>query len=121
MIESWDDAITVKQHIELQKDAVEALSSFDQACKNNDVRLRLEIAYIDGMRLCFYPVVIARDFGVNYSGLVVEKNFGRRDAELLPVHFNVSYYHYDWAVRTFRLTPKFLREFTNKLYEKVLE
>ncbi len=122
MIESWDDAITLKQQKELLEASVEALISLALACERNDVQKRLEIAYMDGMKLCFYPASVAKDFFNGNLRLVVEDNFSRcGSGRLFPVGGDYSPHNYYWAVQTFRLMPEFLKGLVTKLHEKVIE
>ncbi len=123
MIESWDDAVTLKQREELLVAAMNELDSLEKACQNNDVQVRLEIAYMNGSRLCFYPKSNSEDLSVKdgYGMLVVEFNFGKAGAWLSPVDLDLNLCTPSWAVKTFKLTPKFLREFALKLHAKVYE
>ena len=73
--------------------------------------------------LCFYPLPTAVAFNIGEPCLVVEDNFGRcGGGSLIKIKDDQNYmYNFFWAVQTFRLAPKFLREFALKLYEKVSE
>lgn len=122
MIESWDDVITDKQHAEIQVHSVEALVALEHDCQRQKVRVRLEIAYMDGKNLCYYPAsFVNKFFDCGESGrLVIEDNFRKcGGGKLYPVSNGYSLYNSYWAVEYFRLTPKFLREFSLKLFEKV--
>ncbi len=122
MIESWEDVLTEKQYKDFLTASVTALISFEITCSKSNILSRLEIAYMNGMRLCFYPVHIAEEFGITTSCIVVEDNFQRCGVGILyPMSGDYGPYNPYWVVLTFKLTPKYLEQIKSKLIGKVAE
>lgn len=121
MIESWDDVLTADQYSEISDLARKSFLSLVSAFNSGRVGAIVKIEYMDGMRLCFYPAHEAQKFGIEKAGLVAE-NFRDRDGKpLIKIENDCSRYNAAWAISTFRLTPKFLKDFLRKLHEKVSE
>ena len=123
MIESWDDVLTAEQFDNFMNEADRELRSLLRAFVAKNANKRIVLEYVNGCRLCFYPLLTAVEFNIGEPCLVVEDNFSRcGGGSLIKIKDDQSYKNnFFWAVQTFRLTPKFLREFALKLYEKVSE